>query len=498
MGLHHQYQGSDEGFNLWDSWSQSSHKYNATDTQAKWRSFKSDNTRKAVTAATIIALANHSKKQAFTQQIKDFYAYHYLVEEEASVIDVRLEKHLKPLTLKEFNAKYKNFYRLEEKANGQIKRIQIAEEWLGDINRKTVRGLIYKPSDADFIVNENDNTSFYNTFMWPNHKAQGKPDLKLFYDHIYYLFPETKEAEWFINWIAFKIQNPHKRCMVTPLHISIHQGTGRGWLVTLLYRLFGAWNMSKTDADTLGGNGSKSNFNDYLYHSLCCVVEEIKQSEKRHWDLMEKLKSILTDTLQQVNIKYGKMSSREMCYTNFFMMSNHVDAIVLREDDRRFNVFLNEQPPKPAEYYVKLYRWLEDNNNIAALFHALKARKIKHFNYQTPMKNVARQQLIDSTKNELEFLFEAFIANPPQPWMTFEEISRVISTDKNGHTITGLALSTGQLRKLLQQTPQAINLGKLIKIAGKPVRPWCLDSTKINATNEEIRGYLTTATTEKR
>ena len=114
------------------------------------------------------------------------------------------------------------------------------------------------------------------------------------------------------------------------------------------------------------------------------------------------------------------------------------------------------------------------------------------------MKNVARQQLIDSTKNELEFLFEAFIANPPQPWMTFEEISRVISTDKNGHTITGLALSTGQLRKLLQQTPQAINLGKLIKIAGKPVRPWCLDSTKINATNEEIRGYLTTATTEKR
>lgn len=63
MGFHHQYQGRDEGFNLWDTWSQSSHKYNPGDMQSKWKSFKRDNTEKSITAASILEMAKTLKNQ---------------------------------------------------------------------------------------------------------------------------------------------------------------------------------------------------------------------------------------------------------------------------------------------------------------------------------------------------------------------------------------------------------------------------------------------------
>jgi hypothetical protein len=58
MALHHQYQGNDEGFYLWDEWSQPSHKYNIHEMPSKWKSFKRDNAGKTVTAASILALTN--------------------------------------------------------------------------------------------------------------------------------------------------------------------------------------------------------------------------------------------------------------------------------------------------------------------------------------------------------------------------------------------------------------------------------------------------------
>lgn len=58
MALYHQYDGTPEGFELWDTWSQDSAKYDAAACERRWNSFKADITRQEpVTFATIIKQA---------------------------------------------------------------------------------------------------------------------------------------------------------------------------------------------------------------------------------------------------------------------------------------------------------------------------------------------------------------------------------------------------------------------------------------------------------
>lgn len=62
-----------------------------------------------------------------------------------------------------------------------------------------------------------------------------------------------------------------RRCKVTPLHISIAHGTGRGWIVELMSKLLGQWNCTKTKMSTLCGEGDGGAFQDYLDKSLFCL-----------------------------------------------------------------------------------------------------------------------------------------------------------------------------------------------------------------------------------
>lgn len=55
MGLHHQFEGSDEGFRIWDQWSRRSHNYGGT--EETWESFGSDKIGKPVTFGTVIKMA---------------------------------------------------------------------------------------------------------------------------------------------------------------------------------------------------------------------------------------------------------------------------------------------------------------------------------------------------------------------------------------------------------------------------------------------------------
>ena len=397
------------------------------------------------------------------------------------MIDTRLEKHRKPLSLKEFNAKHRNFYRLEENKKGKVKRIQIAEEWLGDIHRKSVTALIYKPSDKDLITNQVDNTVYYNTFFWPKHiKPSRKIDLKMFYEHINYLFPKREEAEWFLDWLAFNIQCPELRSPIAPLHMSIHQGTGRGWLVKAITKLLGEHNISKTEIDAFAEKGSRSQFNGYLNKSKVCFVEEMKQKSKHHFALVDRIKSVITDEYQSYNLK-GKREFTAPCYANLFFMSNHRDAIVLRPEDRRLNVFYCSNEPKKSEYYTKLYEWIENSDNISGLFYELKNRKldVKAFKSQKVMKNKAREMLIENTTSDYEFAFIEFLEDNKHPWLTFKQILSFVDKGYNKQSnityLSGGSENEAQLKKLLISNPKVEISHKQIRLLGKPQRAWCLN-----------------------
>lgn len=62
MALHHQFNGDDEGLELWDAWSQASTAYDRNEIEEKWPSFsESPDGRMPVTVATLFKYANDAK-----------------------------------------------------------------------------------------------------------------------------------------------------------------------------------------------------------------------------------------------------------------------------------------------------------------------------------------------------------------------------------------------------------------------------------------------------
>jgi AAA domain-containing protein/primase-like protein/bifunctional DNA primase/polymerase-like protein len=63
MALYHQFDGSPEGFNLWDEWSLESENYEDGKTEEKWPSFKTDLKTNPVTFATVLKLVKDDYKK---------------------------------------------------------------------------------------------------------------------------------------------------------------------------------------------------------------------------------------------------------------------------------------------------------------------------------------------------------------------------------------------------------------------------------------------------
>jgi hypothetical protein len=273
--------------------------------------------------------------------------------------------------------------------------------------------------------------------------------LGIFFRHMEFIIPEEDEREWFYDWMAFNIQKPGQRCKVTPLLIATDHGTGRGWIVQLMNLLLGPWNCTKTKMSTLSGQSNAGQFQDFMNDSLLCCIEEVKEGDKRY-GVTDAIRDYLTEDTLEINAKYGGKETKPV-HTNFLFNSNHVDALTLKAEDRRINVFRTLDGPKDNNYYDQLYGWLEPEEktagemdaaangdsegafydragvnvsiSVACLYHWLMARDLTNFNWKTSMHNKARQDLIENNQTDIETAFLEMVNNPPHQVMTLSEIA---------------------------------------------------------------------------
>jgi hypothetical protein len=68
MALHHQFDGADEGYDLWVEWSEQSSKHEIGQNEYKWPSFKHDESRAPITARYIIKLAGEFEAEEIREQ----------------------------------------------------------------------------------------------------------------------------------------------------------------------------------------------------------------------------------------------------------------------------------------------------------------------------------------------------------------------------------------------------------------------------------------------
>lgn len=489
MALFHQFDGDAEGMALWDEWSQNSDKYDADSIPAKWRTFDANLTRQEpVTAATILRMARLADEQdAGGDWVDRFIEQYVYVQDGDRVADLHKPPHCSVSRLAEFRNRTANV-RHEvpaptAKDPDNVKLEPVWKSWMVQPQRKSAEGTMYVPKEGR-VITDNYGLDWINEFHMPEFASTEDRDrLGVFFDHMAYLFPVDVEREWFISWMAFNLQYPERRSKVTPLHVSVAHGTGRGWVVECLGKLLGQWNLKKTKMNVLAGDGNGAGFHEFLHNSLMCAIEEVKEGNKR-FSVSDRIRDLLTENHLEVNIKYGGKKTQQV-FTNFFFMSNHPDALVLTTQDRRINVFSGPDTPKDRAYYDRLYAWL-DTDGVSQLYSFLMARDLSGFDWVRSMDTEARTRMIQNNRTETEVLFWELMDAPPYPVMTFQQIVSAMRdlSDKDAFDVE---VEEGQLTKLLQHHAEHV---KALKVEGKTIRPWLLVRGAA-FDNDEIRQFLT-------
>lgn len=221
-----------------------------------------------------------------------------------------------------------------------------------DITYIPVRDRLIRPSAYGF----DNNKMYYNMYSAPPHIMTKKDDLvHYFVNHIKYIFPNDN-WQYAMNFMAQILQNPLKRFRTALFSVCVYEMTGRGWLTKLMSLLYGQTNTTTTRKDSMISPDAK---NGYLKNSLLCFVNEVQGDRISSATMSDTLKTLLSDDMQMLDIKYGEQSYNHVIYTRFFIQSNYINGLKITKDDSRIIACISQAKPRSKDYYKNLYGLIE-------------------------------------------------------------------------------------------------------------------------------------------
>jgi hypothetical protein len=149
------------------------------------------------------------------------------------------------------------------KGGYSLLRMLLGTWWLSHRDRRQHRGVTFQPG-APQVVGECLN-------MWQGWGVVARPgDWGLIRQHIEEVIAGGNEefAEYVVRWIAWSIQNPAAQAEVALVLIG-HKGVGKGTLVRVLQRIFGAHAFQVTSREEVIGK-----FNGHLQDCVLFVADE--------------------------------------------------------------------------------------------------------------------------------------------------------------------------------------------------------------------------------
>lgn len=279
------------------------------------------------------------------------------------------------------------------KADGTfaVAKASAAPVWLKWPMRRAVDKLSYLPGEERFT--EQDGLLYLNQWKgWGVKPSKG--EVKPFLELTDYLFEGAEKGvkEWFLDWCAFPIQFPGTKLFSAVIIHGRMTGTGKTLIGYTLARIYGQ-NFIKIK--------SKDLYDTWWAENRQFVLgDEISGSDKRaEADMM---KAMITQEEVNVNIKYIPQFSIPDC-VNYYLTSNHADALFLEDEDRRFFVHEVQGGPLDDEFYRRYDQWLKKEGGAAHLMQWFLDRKLDNFNPKAPaLRTAARDRMIMSNKADID------------------------------------------------------------------------------------------------
>jgi hypothetical protein len=287
----------------------------------------------------------------------------------------------------------------------KMKRLNAADYWA--VNPLTTRadGLGYEVTEDRLL--ESTGRRLINQYA-PPPWTDGNYDqaaVDKFLNYVNYLLPEPEEAEYFLDWLAAKLQNPRFRGSAILMVTDGTQGVGRTTLSKYVTDFLGLWNTSSIQFDEM----VNANFNEWVM-SLLVIVNEVQDSDAKSYRKQEILKHYVdTSPIEiQVNVKHGFKGPAEIC-SSFLMFSNHTDALKTAVDDRRFTILRNpDVVDKSLTAEMHLWRLNEAATpyNAEDLYRYFRQRVITSKLFE-PLNTTAAEDMKTETKGVTEMVADA-------------------------------------------------------------------------------------------
>lgn len=289
---------------------------------------------------------------------------------------------------------------------GRTTPIEIKTAFLESGKTRKVVGLHYRPLpvEKDMAVVRFREQFLINSYVPPNWpETDAEPEI--FLDHVDFLLACDKERDLFLDWLAHKIQNPHRRSFAVVMIAEDTYGVGRSWLRSMLYAVLQGGVGTVTLPQLIGkGTSADRNYNDWAVGVQFLVVEEAKDNMDRD-DFYKGYETFKQNvdirvTPVRVNEKYGR-TRHDFMYFNALIFSNHSDALALPDNDRRICAMTNPSVIETPAYYDRLEGSL-DSDEPRRVFWYLMHRDIKEFDHVRPPMFPAKWAMIDQHRSPME------------------------------------------------------------------------------------------------
>lgn len=219
--------------------------------------------------------------------------------------------------------------------------------FLNEMNPVRCKSASYVPGQDPICVDPEDGGLIFNTWR-PSGIVEcpfdvTDEDIAPWLEHIDFVLPDPVARKMFLQWCAFLIQFPGRKINWAFVLIG-RQGVGKDILLRPIQGILGKSNFQAVAADDLAGA-----YQDWAENQLI-IVEELPSFHKR--DVYNTLKRYTAE-----NVPYFRVNKKFIPqYTvrniqNWFLMSNHEDALALERDDRRYFIYETPAEKRQPVYY---------------------------------------------------------------------------------------------------------------------------------------------------
>jgi hypothetical protein len=235
--------------------------------------------------------------------------------------------------------------------------------WRGKLPIGKFESLVYLPETAEFPDGESG--SRYN--IWRKDGVEARPgDVTPFLVHMAYLFPDEKDRDHVLDYLALLVQRPADKIHFALL-IRGAQGTGKSWIGRLMEKIVGSRNTVRPSNEEV-----VSHWTAWMEGAQLAVIEELMTLGRK--EVANRLKPAITDPTIRIEEKNCSLYSIPNCL-NFISFTNHEDALPIEHGDRRWLVVFSPARPRDGAYYRDLFEFL-DGECASYVKHWLLRRKV--------------------------------------------------------------------------------------------------------------------------